>query len=88
MKNIVNGAIAFGVIGWLGYTLAAPQPCERIARSAAPVRGALTIVRMVSQNWISQEARIDLISDSIWIDEQLQKAVGTTFYGSPKCRPD
>lgn len=87
MKNIINGAIAFGVIGWLGYTLAAPQPCERIVRAAAPVRGAMTIVREVSRNWVSDETRIDLISASIWADEQTRSIVGTTFYNSPKCTP-
>lgn len=85
MKNIVNGVIAGALVGWLGYTLAAPLPCDRISRAAAPARGAMTLVRDISRNWVSNETRLDLIGASIWVDEQVQGVIGTTFYNSPKC---
>lgn len=81
MKQIVGGAFVAATVGWLLYTGFADSPCERVSRSAAPVRAAFDVVRWVSRNFVSQSARLEQIEWSIEADEVTQRFSGRLLYG-------
>ncbi|AZG12176.1 hypothetical protein SGO26_29050 (plasmid) [Cupriavidus metallidurans] len=81
MKQMFGGAFAAMVVGWVVYSAIAPEPCERVYRSAGPVRIAFDAVRWGGQNFLSQDSRLRLISWSITADNTTQRFLGRLFYG-------
>ncbi|WP_425953160.1 hypothetical protein [Ralstonia pseudosolanacearum] len=81
MKQMFGGAFAVIVFGWLLYSALGSEPCERMYRSAAPVRIAFDGVRWGTRNFLSQESRLKLIYWSITADDKTQKFLSRAFYG-------
>lgn len=81
MKQMMGGAITVAAVGWLLYTGFADSQCERVYRSAAPIRATFDVVRWVSHNFISQQARLEQIEWSMDADAGAQKVVGQLLYG-------
>jgi hypothetical protein len=49
MKQMMGGAITVAAVGWLLYTGFADSQCERVYRSAAPVRATFRSKRALSR---------------------------------------
>lgn len=69
------------LLGWGGYTISTPDMCERVDRSAAPIRGSLNVVRDLGRNWLDADSRLTLIGWSIKANDGVKSIVGHTFYG-------
>lgn len=81
MKQMLGSALAVTAVGWMLYSAIAPEPCERVYRSAGPVRVAFDVVRWGGQNFLSQDSRLALIGWSITADNATQRLLGRLFYG-------
>ncbi|AQH06030.1 hypothetical protein A9R05_44615 (plasmid) [Burkholderia sp. KK1] len=82
MKDMMGKAAIVATVGWLVWTGFANTPCERVYRSAAPVRASFDVLRWVSKNFISSEAKLDQIEWSIEADAVTQRYTGQLLYGS------
>ncbi|WP_049820963.1 hypothetical protein [Methylibium petroleiphilum] len=82
MKQAIGGAAAVIGIAWMLFVFSSPNPCDRIERGAAPVRITMDTARWAAKNWLSTEARIDMIRWSINADQATQRFIQHQFYGS------
>lgn len=69
------------IVGWGGYTISSPDMCERVNRSAAPVRGSFNLARDLGRNWLDVDSRLTLIGWSISANNSTKSIIGHTFYG-------
>ena len=81
MKQQLVGAACVTVIAWALYVVATPNPCERVARGAAPARVTFDALRWAGQNWLSMDSRLTLLRWSIGADEATQSFLARQFYG-------
>lgn len=82
MKQAIGGATAVIGIAWMLFVFSSPNPCDRIERGAAPVRIAMDTTRWATKNWLSADARIDMIRWSLAADQSTQRFIQRQFYGS------
>jgi hypothetical protein len=81
MKQMLSGCFSLLLAGWVLYTIAPEAPCERVERGALPVRIAFDGVRWAGRNYLSTDARIDLLSWSLEADASTQSFISRLFYG-------
>lgn len=89
MKQLFGSFFAVLLFGWILYTIAPEEPCERVDRGALPVRVIFDGVRWAGKNYLSTDARIDLLSWSLTADEYTKQFISRLFYGPElKCTGD
>ena len=82
MKQHLIGAACVTVITWSLYVMATPNPCERVARGAAPTRLTFDFLRWASGNWLGMDSRLTLLRWSINADDATQRFLARQFYGA------
>lgn len=82
MKQAIGGAAAVVGIAWMLFVFSSPNACDRIERGAAPVRIAMDTARWAAMNWLSTDARIDMLRWSINADQSTQRFIQHQFYGN------
>ncbi|RYE66361.1 MAG: hypothetical protein EOO81_11595 [Oxalobacteraceae bacterium] len=83
MKTIIGGAASALAIGFALYVVASPDSCTRVDRGAAPVRIAMDGIRWAGHNWLSTDARLEMLKYSIHADTGTQRFLSQQFYGQP-----
>lgn len=86
MKQAIGGAIAVIGIAWLLFVFTSPDSCDRIKRGAAPVRVTMDFTRWATQNWLSIDARINMLRWSVKADEAAQSFLSNQFYAQQVCK--
>ncbi|WP_080034390.1 hypothetical protein [Pseudomonas syringae] len=81
MKQMIGTLFAAVLFGWVVYSISPEAPCERVERGALPVRTAFDAVRWLGKNYLSTDARIQLLSWSIDADIMSQHFISRLFYG-------
>ena len=66
---------------YLLYTLSATEPCERVYRSASPVRVTMALFRMGVEHWASASQKSDFLIWSLKADIATQEFLAHQFYG-------
>lgn len=87
MKQMFGSFLGVLFIGWILYTVAPEEPCERVSRGALPVRVVFDFVRWAGKNYLSTDSRLDLLSWSLDADASTQSFIARLFYGPAlKCK--
>lgn len=81
MKSMFGTVFVVTFIFYLLYTLAATEPCERVYRSASPIRVVLLLFRSGVDNWASPTQRSDFLLWSLKADIATQRFLAHQFYG-------
>lgn len=81
MKSIFGTAFIAATIFYFLYTLAATEPCERIYRSASPIRITMQFFRSGVENWAKDDQKSDFLIWSLKADIETQKFLAHQFYG-------
>ena len=82
MKSMFGTVFVATVIFYLLYTLAATEPCERVYRSASPIRVVIQLFRLGVDNWASPSQRSDFLLWSLKADIAMQDFLAHQFYGA------
>lgn len=82
MKQLFSSFFAVLMFGWILYTVSPEEPCERVERGALPVRVVFDGVRWAGKNYLSTDARIDLLLWSLSADQSVQSFISRLFYGA------
>lgn len=82
MKQLFSSFFAVLLFGWILYTVSPEEPCERVERGALPVRVVFDGVRWAGKNYLSTDARIDLLLWSMSADQSVQSFISRLFYGA------
>lgn len=81
MKSIFGTVFLATAIIYLLYTLSATESCERVYRSASPVRVTLQVFRLGVENWANANQRSDFLIWSLKADIATQEFLAHQFYG-------
>jgi len=81
VKSIFGTIFLATAIFYLLYTLAATESCERVYRSASPVRVVMLAFRLGVDNWANDNQKSDLHIWSLQADIAAQKFLAHQFYG-------
>jgi hypothetical protein len=84
-KAFCGTAVFLGTIAWLGYSLVATEPCERMDRLALPIRLTMDATRFIASNLFAgpehTELRLSLLELSIKVDSGAQTYASAVLYG-------
>jgi len=81
MKQLFSSFLAVLIFGWVFYTISPEEPCERVDRGAIPVRILFDGLRWAGKNYLSTDARFDLLTWSLQADQSVQGFISHLFYG-------
>lgn len=81
MKSIFGTVFVVAAVFYLLYTLSATEPCERVYRSASPVRLVMLAFRSGVENWANPSQRSDFLIWSFKADIATQEFLAHQFYG-------
>ena len=87
MGKLSEFAVIAAII-WVVWAFFATDECDRVNRLAAPVRGAMIVVRAAFKNWADDQTNADLLQRSKDFDQAAQSFLATEFYGNQlNCKP-
>lgn len=81
MKSMLGTIFVATTVFYLLYTLVATEPCERVYRSASPVRVAMQVFRLGVEHWASKSQQSDFFIWSLKADIATQEFLAHQFYG-------
>ena len=81
VKSMFGMAFMVTAIFYLLYTLSATEPCERVYRSASPVRVVMQVFRLGVENWANRSQQSDFFIWSLKADIATQEFLAHQFYG-------
>jgi hypothetical protein len=81
VKSMFGTVFVATAIFYLLYTLSATEPCERVSRSASPVRVVMQVFRLGVENWADKSQQSDFFIWSLQADMAAQKFLAHQFYG-------
>ena len=81
VKSIFSMLFVASAIIYLLYTLSATEPCERVYRSASPVRMVMQAFRLGVENWANISQQSEFFIWSLKADIATQEFLAHQFYG-------
>lgn len=75
------GWIFMFVIVWGVWSALPSDPCVRVHRAAAPIRGAGELVQMAVRNWADAQTNVDLIQEMGTFGNAAEQFIAQEFYG-------